>query len=458
MHAAQDESGVGILRHRATLLLATAAVAGCGGVHGTLEVELVGAPGSDLLAAVQAARLHLDGQDAHVEVQRSPGQPLRLALDIAAVDRLGAVIFEGLDATGQLIAVGRTPPLPLSAIDGRLRLFVAAPLSVSPAPVELGSARTALGAAITPDGAVLAGGQTVDGTASDEFTWYSAYQHQLFDRPPLPEARSRPVVAADPHGHVYLLGGIDRLGIPRASAWRFAPDGQTGRFQQLASDEAWARAGEPVTALGDRLFLVAGGPPLLIDGASAAITPLEAAPALSGTLVTVRDADGDQVLAIGLGNGSTGALLGDTERFVELPAPASVARRDHCAVVLPGGQVLVTGGRVTDAPLRSAVLYDPASRSFTELTEFLARPRAELFCAVSSDLLFVGGGVALDGQLLAEAELFDPHTLQPLGSAALHPRRAATALVLPSQHVLIAGGIDAAGRPVTILELFTPFR
>jgi len=48
-------------------------------------------------------------------------------------------------------------------------------------------------------------------------------------------------------------------------------------------------------------------------------------------------------------------------------------------------------------------------------------------------------------------------TLAPLASLPLVvPRTGASALALPNDQILIAGGTDAAGAPIDTLELFTP--
>jgi hypothetical protein len=71
--------------------------------------------------------------------------------------------------------------------------------------------------------------------------------------------------------------------------------------------------------------------------------------------------------------------------------------------------------------------------------------------------VIAAGGTAMDGSILADAEILDPTTLAHVTTIPLVvPRTGAIALTLPNDQILVAGGVDAAGAPIGTIELFTP--
>ena len=55
------------------------------------------------------------------------------------------------------------------------------------------------------------------------------------------------------------------------------------------------------------------------------------------------------------------------------------------------------------------------------------------------------------------AEVLDAETLERVATLPmLVPRREAAAVALASGQILIVGGVDAAGAPISVMELFTP--
>lgn len=117
----------------------------------------------------------------------------------------------------------------------------------------------------------------------------------------------------------------------------------------------------------------------------------------------------------------------------------------------PGGQVLAT-----------AEVYDPALGGFAQQQPIaLSEPRAEhgaVQLATGETLLV--GGVGADGKTaLGSMEIVDPATgrVRTTGVAQLQVARIApTALRLASGEILVAGGVDSSGAPVTQLEWFSP--
>ena len=79
------------------------AVCACSGTTGTVKLDLATAPGSHVLDAVQKLRLTITNPHQVIETNRTAsGFDLAVELDASGV--AGALIVEGFDAGGALIA------------------------------------------------------------------------------------------------------------------------------------------------------------------------------------------------------------------------------------------------------------------------------------------------------------------------------------------------------------------
>jgi hypothetical protein len=109
---------------------------------------------------------------------------------------------------------------------------------------------------------------------------------------------------------------------------------------------------------------------------------------------------------------------------------------------LPDGRVIVACGT------SGSVVIDAATGD-SQPASLPAIPTPGCALAATSRELVVVDGAA--------AEIYDATTLAPVATAPLVvPRTGATAVALPNDQVLIAGGVDATSAPITTLELFTP--
>jgi RHS repeat-associated protein len=157
---------------------------------------------------------------------------------------------------------------------------------------------------------------------------------------------------------------------------------------------------------------------LLLDRATKQRSPLgPLAHARSGHTATVLP-DGT-VLVLGGWNGEgrveTRAEVFDpmTQRFTERPGLEKLARADHSATLLTDGLLLVAGGAVAEHEARSdAMFWDSFSQEAGVVQgAALERPRRQ-----HSAVLLPKGGVLIhggrdaDGNPVAEAEIFDPGT------------------------------------------------
>ena len=230
-------------------------------------------------------------------------------------------------------------------------------------------------------------------------------------------------------GRVLVTGGTD-------STYTLLPS--TELYDPLATTPAWsltgnlnnARAYNVIVLLNDHRVLVAGGD------------------TTTGTTYTAEVFDPALVT-----NGVTGTWTPIS--------PMTVARNSATATLLPNHQVLVAGGYDANAVLlTSCELYDPASGNWT-LTGSLHNGRFSHTATLlnSGKVLVVGGGT--DTVNLASAEIYDPSTgtWTQTGSLAV-ARYIHTATLLTvgpdTGKVLVVGGLDDTGNPLTSTELFDP--
>src|SRR5438034_1074759 len=127
-----------------------------------------------------------------------------------------------------------------------------------------------------------------------------------------------------------------------------------------------------------------------------------------------------------------------------------VARQGHTATLLADGKLLIAGGDAAG----SAELFDPATQSFTALTDLLGLPRMFHSAArLPNGLVLIVGGVGPDNNPLYSGELFDPATqhFTTVGNS-LHSAR-----VLPTLRVLTDGKVQVlGGTQDNSMEIFDP--
>jgi hypothetical protein len=127
-------------------------------------------------------------------------------------------------------------------------------------------------------------------------------------------------------------------------------------------------------------------------------------------------------------------------------------RARAAAAPLPDGRVLIAGG-TNGAPLSSALVFDPATNSFssTGIGAMGTARQAPAAAALPGGRVLISGGVFDEslGGYLASAEVFDPATnsFSSAGIGAMGTARTgAVAAPLPDGRVLVAGGFDGSTR------------
>jgi hypothetical protein len=466
---------------------------GCGSeVQPVYDILILTPPGTDPFATATTVSLSVGGgQVASRPVM--PGQPIDLGLEglpvsAGTIDRIAVT---ATDAAGTVVAYGETPPLERLLVSVPLRIFVQPPGSLVGARTAVfDDAETPVGLfehiAITPP-AVGAGstnvvpaplfgsGRTQSSVATGRvetstgllFT-YNPFGHQV---DPILSTLVRwnlsAIVRAD--GGIILFGGQTAPDVFTSSAELFRLDRSSLLFFNLdpvgtfiPANPGLVRARAPLVDLG-LIYAIGGentaGPldtVVQIDGdatnADVGVTfaPLRLAAPRVGHTATARTFTRDGRLlteALIFGGaaplGPVAELLasGSPPSLIPLPGDPGPPRKDHAAVVLPDGRVLIVGGvDDTGQPLASAVLYEPVARSFSVMP-LLQTPRLAPAVFVSGGDLVIAGGVGTDAQDVASAERFDAATLLSLGLPIPALGRAgALATPSPEGTTVVVGG------------------
>ncbi len=425
--------------------LATAAVAcaACGSGAGVIDVELAIAPGSTVLDDVQTLRLTLTAPHRVVTAERTSAG-FDLAFELEATGASSAILVDGLDAQGTVIASGATPKFAFGGLDGHVVVYMAAPNSVAVAPTALEPARTDVGAGTLVYGAVLAGGALATGEPTDVLAIYNAYDHTLLAGRPLPAPRAGLAVGVGTLG-IYLFGGRDEAGNATSSLWRYDPTQRpSGLYFDYGERPGFGRAGEHFVPTGNEHFLLTGTPGAELLGLDGSMALHDEVAALPSQGVTVTGNDGTVWSYFA---GTAGVVRCRAGMCEDLALPG---RDDARVVTLPGGKV----GVVCGTP--DLMSIDATSGAAETIASVPSTARTGCAAAVTSRHLVIAGGTTAAG-LDSTVEVFDAATLSPVtvGTLAV-PRTNALAIALPNDQVLIASGTDADGQPVGTLELFTP--
>ena len=170
-----------------------------------------------------------------------------------------------------------------------------------------------------------------------------------------------------------------------------------------------------------------------------------------------------QVLVAGGYQVGTGTVLAEAEVYTSSTGKWTTTgsmndtREDQTATLLPDGQVLVAGGTDGHGPggyNASAELYTPSTGTWTSTGSMnLTRDLATATLLQSGKVLVAGGENYTNGPL-AEAELYDPSTGKWTTTGSMNVTRiGATATLLSNGQVLVVGGNTGTS---TSAELYTP--
>ena len=422
--------------------LALAALPACQGATGTIILDLATAPGSTVLDGVERLRVTVTAPRRTFETERTADGGFDLALELDA-GVTAALIVEGFDASGGLVATGMSPDIGFGPTDAHVVIYVAPPMSIAAAPDTLSPARFGISADTLIYGAVFAGGHDAQGVPSDRIEIYNAFDHTVVAGLPVPMPRTGVAIGSTPTG-VYLMGGTDAAGAVSGALVRFDTTARpSGAFTDLGATPDLARTGERMVRIGSERFLITGAPPLeLVNREVRPRSDLAALPTVGTSLP-----DASAALFVG---GPTGLVRFAGERFDALPGEP--ARERAAVVARPSGELLVVGGGPPGEPTRAALLVDPTTGTVTSRADTLEVGRYSPAVAATTRHVVIAGGIDAAGTPIASAEVLDAATLELLATLPLAPRAGAVAIALSTGQVLVGGG-DASPE---LLELFTP--
>ncbi len=424
-------------------------LAGCQATVGTVDVSLATAPGSTVLDNVQTLRLVLTNPHQVQTAERSASGEFLIDLQLAATGDSGALIVDGLDASGTVIATGASPPFPIGGVTASVAVYMAAPNSIAASPAVLDPPRAELATGALSYGVVFAGGRLGDGTASDATGIYNAFAHTIEPGIALPAPRRAVALAVGSGGTaVYLFGGSDASGTATDTAARFdTAVTPSGAMTDLGAFDGFARTGQTALSIGGENILVTGAPIAELSGSASTVMARDELPGLppSGAAVTAGDGVATAIFA-----GAAGVVRFRNNTFDTLDLPAA-ARDGAVVVALPGGKVGVACGGA------DLIRIDAASGNAETFPAIPSEPRTGCAVAATARYLVIAGGTTASGDVATTAEIYDAATLAPIATQPLVvPRTGATATSLSNGQILIAGGGDATGAPTATIELFTP--
>ena len=407
-------------------LVLLAVLAGCPTpTSGTISLGLTTAPGSTLLDNITHLRVTLTNPRQVVEADRTP-TGFAITLDVEANGEPGAIVVEGFDANGGLVAAGQSPEFGVAAVDARIVVYMNVPLEIGAAPVSLDRKHIS-SAPLTTYGALFAGGRNADDTPSDAIAIYNAYDHTLTGGKAMPAPRDGIVVAPGSNGAVFLYGGVDAGSNETGTYWLFdTRPSPGGAYIDLGDHPGLTRAAATAIPVGVDRFVLTGAPPIDLQGQNvnargdvAALT--NGASTFKGTTHTALALDAD----------------GNIVRFVN-NAVDSISVTPHPGATitsLPDGRFIVVGGTATDHDL---IVIDGTTGIANALTTVLPHPTAIVAATKRHVLLITPPSIEiLDGTSLGSIGMRDA------------PQNATTAIALPNDQVLILS--EGGG-----LSLFTP--
>jgi hypothetical protein len=286
---------------------------------------------------------------------------------------------------------------------------------------------------------------------------------------------SRPLMAASgtagsTWNRVLITGGFGSHG-PEASTELYDPT--TNKFAPPNATAVMntAHYGATATLLVSGKVLVAGGfgiesplsstelyDPATNSFAAADNTPVMNAPRYGATATLMTS--GKVLVAGGAGTLSLTEVYDPASNTFDSGSEMAAPRYQPTATLLASGSVLVAGGQDNAGWLSSSELYQPATNSFGASmgTMNAARYGATALLLPSGKVLIAGGYNQVEGWL-SSTELYDPSTgsfAAANDTAAMNaPRVYATATLLASGKVLIAGGFNGGG-PEASTELYDP--
>lgn len=150
-----------------------------------------------------------------------------------------------------------------------------------------------------------------------------------------------------------------------------------------------------------------------------------------------------------------------TNMFTATTGSMSVPRVTHAAVVLEDGKVLVTGGTDGTTVFDTAEIWDPVTNTFTTIAAKMSSRRRYhsatlLTSGPNKGRVLIAGGIDAANKPVG-ADLYDPiaRTFTPTGMM-VQMRAGHGASLLPDGRVFVMGGLGDLSVPLATTEIFDP--
>jgi hypothetical protein len=294
--------------------------------------------------------------------------------------------------------------------------------------------------ALLADGRVLFAGGTAQGGDSDPVRAevYDPSTNAFSTTQAMVQARSSASATTLDDGRVLIAGGSaanTNGSVAMSTAELFEPG--AGTFVSTGS-LYFARIGPVAVRLADGRVLLVGGTTVDPGGTNVDLSTAEIYDPATGTWTATGSMPSARTAGGGNGQGRPTATL------------------------LADGRVLIAGGLGSIGPLASAVLFDPRTGSFVATGSMtVGRSNAAATLLADGRVLIIGGDATLTqtplpAVALASAEIFDPSTGRFSATGSLRTERfEESATLLPDGRVLVAGGSNSFGQPLST-ELYDP--
>lgn len=415
-------------------LLPVFALAACTGSTGTIQLELTTAPGSNVIEAVQRLRVTLTDPPFVTEAVRTDNG-FNILIDVEASGTAGTLIVEGFDDNDSLVATGMSPPFAVSAINARIIVYVAAPLTIANAPTRLPAARVGVASTPLTYGFAVAGGEDVSGTRSDSIFIYNSFDHTLTAGLAMPAVKSFQAIATGSNNAVYLFGGLGSDGAPTGSLWRFDTTAQpSGAYSVQPDAVELARSAAPTITLSSEHYVIAGTPPVNLDfGVASARSDVPVLATGAGIVIDDR--------AIGVFAGDPVTRLED-----DVFEPYAISTEPDTTAAVVGTSVAFTTATT------ELLVLDPSAVSAPRAIDALSVVRHHPAIAATSRFVVIAGGTDDLGAPIASADILDATTFALIATVPCLARSNATAHAMANDQIAIVGGEPANDA----IELFTP--
>ncbi len=456
--------------------------AACGGKTGTIKLTVVVSPVDDPFLDAAKATLTVAALNGPTVAATVTNGHFDLRLDEKAMNLNAPIWLDAFDTKGEFIATGATPAFAQRPADGSLAIWVGRPGKIAPAASSLLAASLDQSVAAVPGvGAVLLGGRDAMGSPTTAASMYNVFTQSMYDlngaqasqKLPLPNARAGASSVATGTARLLIAGGASGIGFASPLSTVSLLDlSSGGSWTQVGGDTVSARSFADLTVLSSGAALFSGGADengqplgsaaLISTSGTVAVHALASAmvtPRLHHAVCRATFLDGTAGAILFGGNATMAAaserLSGQTFSAYDLGVPTRAGAK---CFTMPNNYLVFVGGRTdSEAALASGFWVDPQQTTplVTLLPNALSTPRDGHSLTPLENGALVCGGADASGKLLASCEIVGLNGSSGELIAMTTARKNHAASLLETGTVLISGGVDQDGMPLSSVEVYT---